>query len=539
MSWRGIAAVGLLGVLSSFAAAQEISPELRQLQQRVEALERQNHELRQTIVDRLPPVDQADGVVRDLPAGPLRGASEDQIRSVVEEYLKQREAEEAKEAAFLAEQAAAEGHEVGSDLNMKASWRNGLELETEDGDFRVHVGGRTQFDTAWFSVPENLEANPAATGLNNLYQDGVDLRRARLRIDGTMYETIDWAVEYDFVNAVRGRNSGGTGTTDFTVPAFTDIWWHFKEVPFFQNIRVGNQKEPIGFEHLVSSRFLPFMERSFNQDSFYGGAFNGFTPGVSAFDEYADQHGTWAIGLFKPTDNVFAYNVDDGDYAVTGRLTYLPWYVDEGRGLLHVGGSFRQASTVHDAIRFRTRSPVRAGIAPTWPTPADTGVILGDDVTWLNGELAAVYDRWTFQSEYLVSFLTDAARGGVTADTLTYSGGYAQLMYFLTDDHDHYDLERGTFGRMKPTGNGFWVKGCDGPIFGRGAWQTGVRYNYLNLNNNGIDGGILHDCTVGLNWFLNPNMKLQWNYSATFRDAAQVDANGWIHGFGMRFAQDF
>ncbi len=36
------------------------------------------------------------------------------------------------------------------------------------------------------------------------------------------------------------------------------------------NIRVGNQKEPVGFERLVSSRFLPFMERSYNQDVFYG-----------------------------------------------------------------------------------------------------------------------------------------------------------------------------------------------------------------------------------------------------------------------------
>jgi phosphate-selective porin OprO/OprP len=78
-------------------------------------------------------------------------------------------------------------------------------------------------------------------------------------------------------------------------------------------VRIGNQKEPIGFEHLVSSRFLPFMERSYNQDAFYGGLFNGFLPGVSAFNNYGDdQIGLWHIGIYKPTDNTFASSTGTG-----------------------------------------------------------------------------------------------------------------------------------------------------------------------------------------------------------------------------------
>jgi phosphate-selective porin len=53
--------------------------------------------------------------------------------------------------------------------------------------------------------------------------------------------------------------------------------------------------------------------------------------------------------------------------------------------------------------------------------------------------------------------------------------------------------------------------------FGHGAWQVGVRYNYLNLDDKGIDGGFLNDLTLGLNWYINPNMKFQWNFSATER----------------------
>jgi phosphate-selective porin OprO and OprP len=423
-----------------------------------------------------------------------------------------------------------------SPLGMTASWRHGLELITEDRQFRVHVGGRTQFDTAWFDADPNVQRN-----INIPYGDGVGFRRARLRIDGTMYRTIEWAVEYDFVNAMQVRNAAGTGTSEFSVTAITDLWWTFTEVPVLGNIRIGNQKEAIGFEHLVSSRFLPFMERSFNQDTFYGGAFNGFTPGISAFDNYAGERGMWQIGLYKPTDNVFAYSRETGDYAVTGRITYLPWYEDDGRELLHLGFSSRLSSTVNDRTRFRTRDAVRSAVPAVWPVPADTGVVFGDDMQWLNAELAMVRGPWTFQSEYLVSFLQDARRTqfGPDVGTLFYHGGYVQLFYFLTGESDHYNPKTAVFERVTPRESFPVVDHCG--FRGIGAWQVGARYNYLDLNDQGINGGILHNLTAGLNWFLNPNMKMQFNYSATHRNAPLLAGagDGWIHGFGLRVAHDF
>jgi phosphate-selective porin OprO/OprP len=76
---------------------------------------------------------------------------------------------------------------------------------------------------------------------------------------------------------------------------------------------------------------------------------------------------------------------------------------------------------------------------------------------------------------------------------------------------------------------------------GPGAWQIGARYNFLDLNDNTLDGGVLHNFTAGLNWFLNPNMKLQFNYMLTDRDAALAGdlGDGLIHGWGIRLAHDF
>jgi phosphate-selective porin OprO/OprP len=364
-----------------------------------------------------------------------------------------------------------------------------------------------------------------------------------------MYEVIDWAAEYDFMNSAA--LSGAARTT----PAPTDLWWQIKELPVVQSIKIGNQKEAIGFEHMVSSRFLPFMERSFNQDTFYGGLFNGFQPGITTIGTFGDDDmGTYNIGLFKPTNNPFGFNTGNGDYSLTGRFTRLLWWEDDGRQLLHVGLSLRQATATSTAVgagstnpfrthQFRTRDAIRTGLSANWPTPANI-TLFGDDEQTANAELVMVHGSFTLQGEYLVNALQDArlAAADPLGTTAVYHGGYIQAMYFLTGESDHYHKKNGFFERVRPAENFFLVKDTNGcNCFGRGAWQIGARYNYLDLNDNGLNGGILHNVTLGLNWFLNPNMKVQWNYMATHRDAPLPGntGDGWVNGFGMRLAHDF
>ncbi|MGC3968595.1 MAG: hypothetical protein QM775_14795 [Pirellulales bacterium] len=63
------------------------------------------------------------------------------------------------------------------------------------------------------------------------------------------------------------------------------------------------------------------------------------------------------------------------------------------------------------------------------------------------------------------------------------------------------------------------------------------------MNNAGINGGMLDGLTLGLNWFLNPNMKVQWNWDYTHRGdvvtATGATPSGEIFGFGTRLAIDF
>ena len=115
-----------------------------------------------------------------------------------------------------------------------------------------------------------------------------------------MYRVIGWAAEVDFATMANARNiignppgfpsnvQGPPGQGPLVVsPSITDMFVTITEMPI-GNFRVGNFKEPIGLEHLTSSRWLDFMERSYNQDAFYGPFNNGFSPGMMLFDFTTD-----------------------------------------------------------------------------------------------------------------------------------------------------------------------------------------------------------------------------------------------------------
>ena len=420
---------------------------------------------------------------------------------------------------------------------FSAKWNHGFEATSKDKRFKFHVGGRVQLDAVFL---QNDPAYYSGTGPFT-DQDSVNFRRARLRADGTMYETIDWCAEFDFVNSVNvdqgypnvpnvapaipAAPASESNIDHVTAP--TDLWVTFREVPGVGNIRVGNVKEPIGLEHLHSSRYLDFMERSYNQDAFYGPSNNGFTPGILAYDNWADEHGTWSTGFFKNTQNAFAYGIGEGEYAWTSRMTYLPWYEEEGRYLSHFGisGSIRDPN--NGQSRYRARGSLRNGPGGTNPVLANTGSFASSETDMLNFESAFQFDSLLLEAEYCVAQDQDTTFG-----TSTVHGYYAQALYFLTGEHRDYEKKQGVFGRVIPHKN----FGECGSI---GAWQVGARYSHLNLMDQGMDGGVLDDCTLGLNWFLNPNLKIQNNYIYTVRDAQASPDGGDSYGYGMRLAWDF
>ena len=157
-----------------------------------------------------------------------------------------------------------------------------------------------------------------------------------------------------------------------------------------------------------------------------------------------------------------------------------------------------------------------------------------------------IYGPFSVQAEAACARVSDArsiyptaARGGRPRqpDVL---GRLLQTSYFLTGEHRGYDRRFGTFDRPK-VANNFNPKNCgDGEgsdagcdtSAGWGAWEVGYRFSYLDLNDNGIAGGLMRQHTLGVNWYFNDNFKLQANYLNINRSVIPPARSGTVHGFG-------
>jgi phosphate-selective porin OprO/OprP len=221
----------------------------------------------------------------------------------------------------------------------------------------------------------------------------------------------------------------------------------------------------------------------------------------------ADERMTAAIGVFRNTDDYGKDGGDDGGYNVTGRITTLPIYKDKGASLLHVGAGYSYRNP-DDSIRYRQRP--EAHLADYF---VDTGSFAGDQADLLGLEAAWVNGPLSLQGEYMMA---DADRLDSGSD-VDFDSYYVQASYFLTGEHRSYKTTEGAFSRVKPRKN---YSAAGGP----GAWEAKARYSELDLSDSDVIGGELNNFTAGLNWYLNPNTKIMWDYvHADKDDVGQAD----------------
>jgi phosphate-selective porin OprO/OprP len=69
---------------------------------------------------------------------------------------------------------------------------------------------------------------------------------------------------------------------------------------------------------------------------------------------------------------------------------------------------------------------------------------------------------------------------------------------------------------------------------GPGAWELTGRYSYLDLDSGGIEGGVLHDWTAGMNWYFGQHARLMFNYVL-----AHPESFGFEHIFQTRLQLTF
>lgn len=357
---------------------------------------------------------------------------------------------------------------VNEGTTVRPYWKDGLRFDSNDGAFKLKIGGRIHYDAAFFAEDGSLERRFGD------FEDGTEFRRARLSFEGTIYKNMEFKAQYDFAK----------GDADFR-----DVYIGFRKVPFVRNLRIGQFKEPFSLEELTSSNYITFMERSLA---------NTFAParqgGVMVYDSFLKDRMTGAIGVFRHS-NDYGDSIAEISYSVTGRVTALPWYREDGKKLVHLGVAYSHRE-YEDPVRFRARP--EAGLAPRI---VDTGEFVADSANLLGLEAAWVHGPFSLQGELIKTFI-DGESPWIGDPTLF--GAYIQASYFLTGEHRPYKMSEGVFDRVRPlanVGEGGW-----------GAWELAARVSYLDLNDDGVRGNRLMDYTLGLNWYLNPNIRVMWNY---------------------------
>lgn len=437
-------------------------------------------------------------------------------------------------------------------LKFKPGDEHLLQMESGDGLFKFFVGGRLQIDGTWLSTTDRVQAPRAQGGIGDV-QDAVNFRRARFDFGGTFYKNIDFLMEWDFINTVNAERNGAP--LPVNTPAPTELWVTFKDIPYVGNFRIGNQKPQISFEHLTSSRFLNFMERSLAFDAFAENQNNGFEPGAVFFNQFLEKRLYGSVGVYKNTRNIFGWNTGDGEYDVTGRVAFLPVWENEGEQLVHIGLGASHRDLDDHQERLRARLMVRDGPAVLHNIVAEARM-MGESRDMVVPEFVVVNGPFTFQTEYYATWVRgttippDGPGQRLNLGTTFYEGGYFEALYFLTGEHKSYNRNSFAFSRVTPksnfrgfnwnhSGNNDECDGCNGGGHGWGAWEIGLRYSWLDLDNRGVKGGMAQDVTIGLNWYLNPYMKWQWNYTCLYRNAPNPVHDGYVHGFGTRLAFDF
>lgn len=359
---------------------------------------------------------------------------------------------------------------LGQNQTFNSKWDNGYKVESEDKQFKMKFGGRVQLDWAFFNQDDSSKS------ILGEATNGVEFRRVRFFNEGLIFGNIKYKLQLDFAG---GKIS------------FKDVFIELTKLPLVGNLKIGHFKEPIRMEVQTSSKYIMFMERALT---------TGFMPerstGLMLHNGFLKDRLNAALGAFRNSDG-FGNDKGDDTYNITGRISGSP-ILNKGEkySVLHLGGaiSHRKPNTK----MFKYSSTPESHLAPKYLNTGDIERV--ENVNILQGELAYVHGPFSVQGEYI-----SAAVHKMADTSYNFKSWYVMATCFLTGEHRNYKGSAGAFDRVKPKKN-FGDDGC------MGAFELAFRYSNAMLNDKDIQGGILSDITMALNWYLNPATKIMFNY---------------------------
>lgn len=361
---------------------------------------------------------------------------------------------------------------------LGAEVRNGkLFFSSDNGDFQWWFDPRIQIDGAIYN--ENL----------NKMSNGIILRRATFALKAVL--STDWQAEFDmdFGEAVSTKSQ-----TDFR-----DMWIKYTSPKFNLSLQLGNFKEPFGMERLNSSRLLTFLERSSSSNAFPVGR----RIGGSARYYWTDFGQVTAAIMGHELGTRVDKGQQDEGYSTNLRISVAP--INKFGNNLHIGlaGSYKTPDVTSDLNANTIEISSRTETYVSNPKLLHSGDIA--DVNYYNrygAELAFIMGSFYAQTEYMgTNIIRWYGKGNVDM-----SGGYLTVAWIVTGETRCYYVDEGEVGPIET------------PINSWGALELAARYSVTDLNDTplvpaGIHGGESKQLMLGVNYYPNKNIKLQFNYS--------------------------
>ena len=328
--------------------------------------------------------------------------------------------------------------------------------------------------------------------------DGFLLRRARPIFQGTLYRDFDFVFVPDF---------GGSSVQIF------DAYGNYRYEPWLQ-LRAGKFKTPEGLEQLQAD-----INTSFNERSLVTDLVPNRDVGLQLWGDINGGVLSYAAGVFNgvgdsrnSNNSSFENNVE-----FAGRLFAQPFKNSDIAALQNLGFGIA-GTTEHDAGTVNALPGTTGGTLPGYTTDGQqqffaynpgTGVVLANGQHWrLSPQSYYYYGPFSLMGEYAISD-QEVSKGAAKADLQNtaweISGGWV-----LTG-------ENASFAGVTPlhpfdAHNGQW-----------GAFQVVARYAELNIDddafpvfsNPATSASAAQAWSVGLNWYLNKNIRLNTSYSHT------------------------
>lgn len=410
---------------------------------------------------------------------------------------------------------------------------NGFGIESADGQSSINLTGRMHFDARQFSQDmfKGSDDRDTASVANNF-----EIRRARIGFNGLILKDIGFEI---VANAV-GSNAN-----------LIDTAW--LNMGFLQGaqLRIGRFKQPFNLEELTSSNNIDFMERSYvNQLApakkigimLHGEPIAGFVYGVSAFQEdFAQNSANEDIqAAARVAANIATFT------GWTNTVLHLGLSGTAGQYQIRPAVSSQTTSAASGTSRativgFRSenrglQNVYRAQINGTALNTAGTIAGAVDEIAAdvdkdLKGlELAATYGPFKLQAEFVkANFNATHAAAAVNTVEGDVKAQYLEAIWNITGEKWSDAYRGGVFSGIKPMTN-FNV----GNLQGTGAWQLALRRSAYDASDIAVGNNTARQqnnnkantLTVGVNWVLNPNVRIMMDYAKTKFDGQCFSGTG-------------